>query len=343
MATRAAKLALRGKALSDTGTEIGIVNNADATAITIDSSENVGIGVVPETDWYTGYHVIQLAEGAVVGGYVDNSVYLGSNWKDDANNKYINTDEASVYKQSAGRHIFQVAPSGSADAAMTMTNAMMIDNSGNLMVGQTSVNVANNGHSFGAGGNYAHHTSTESTALYLNRKTSDGDILRFRKDNTAVGSISVTSSGIGIALGGTGAANTLDDYEEGTWSPQLTGANNLSHRQGRYTKIGKQVHLEGEFRCTSYSNSGSTNVTITGAPFAVGNYSHYNVTGVIYPVNGFNQSNTLGYVLHAGSNSSVWSIVGLNQSAGVNYDYLHQSEMGSGIVEVFFTMHYSVS
>ena len=44
MATRAAKLALRGKALSDTGTEIGIVNNADATAITIDSNENVGIG-----------------------------------------------------------------------------------------------------------------------------------------------------------------------------------------------------------------------------------------------------------------------------------------------------------
>ena len=44
MATRAAKLALRGKALSDTGTEIGIVNNADATAITIHASENVGIG-----------------------------------------------------------------------------------------------------------------------------------------------------------------------------------------------------------------------------------------------------------------------------------------------------------
>ena len=47
MATRAAKLALRGKALSDTGTEIGIVNNADATAITIDSSSgNVGIGTI---------------------------------------------------------------------------------------------------------------------------------------------------------------------------------------------------------------------------------------------------------------------------------------------------------
>ena len=49
MATRAAKLALRGKALSDTGTEIGIVNNADATAITIDSNEKVGIGTASPT------------------------------------------------------------------------------------------------------------------------------------------------------------------------------------------------------------------------------------------------------------------------------------------------------
>jgi len=55
MATRAAKLALRGKALSDTGTEIGIVNNADATAITVDSNENVGIGTSsPATELQIG-------------------------------------------------------------------------------------------------------------------------------------------------------------------------------------------------------------------------------------------------------------------------------------------------
>ena len=148
----------------------------------------------------------------------------------------------------------------------------------------------------------------------------------------------------GISFNGdTAAANALNDYEEGSWTPQLTGANNLSHRQGRYTKIGKQVHLEGEFRCTSYSNSGSTEVTITGAPFAVGNYSNYNVTGSIQPVNGFNQANDWGFTLYAGANSTEWNIVGQQQSTGVNYDYLHRSEMGSGIVEVFFIMHYSVS
>jgi hypothetical protein len=112
-----------------------ITDNGNATAITIDSRENVGIGVVPESDWYNGgvgseYRMLQMGTAAVVGGYADNSTYLGSNWKDDAANKYINTDEASLYKQSAGVHKFMVAPSGSADAAMTLTTGFEVLNDG---------------------------------------------------------------------------------------------------------------------------------------------------------------------------------------------------------------------
>ena len=106
----------------------------------IDSSGNVGIGVVPESDWYNGYHMIQMAEGAVVGGYSDNSVYLASNWKDDAGNKYMNTDEASRYKQSAGVHYFDVAPSGTADAAISWTTGMTIANDGKVGIGVSPAN-----------------------------------------------------------------------------------------------------------------------------------------------------------------------------------------------------------
>jgi hypothetical protein len=118
-------------------TSLGIDDNADATAITIDSRENVGIGVTPENDWYNGgvgseYRILQLGTGAAVGGYADNSTYLGSNWKDNASNKYINTDEASLYKQQAGVHSFLVAPSGSADSAISWTTAMTIDNNGHI-------------------------------------------------------------------------------------------------------------------------------------------------------------------------------------------------------------------
>lgn len=48
----------------------------------------------------------------------------------------------------------------------------------------------------------------------------------------------------GVYLGGTGAANKLDDYEEGTWTPVLnTGT--ASFYNFTYTKIGRSVHLTG--------------------------------------------------------------------------------------------------
>jgi hypothetical protein len=50
----------------------------------------------------------------------------------------------------------------------------------------------------------------------------------------------------GVYLGGTGAANLLDDYEEGTWTPTLTGQSTTGSptytvREGWYVKIGNMV------------------------------------------------------------------------------------------------------
>ena len=50
----------------------------------------------------------------------------------------------------------------------------------------------------------------------------------------------------GVYLGGTGAANLLDDYEEGTWTPVLGGSGGVSGQsytiqEGTYTKVGRQV------------------------------------------------------------------------------------------------------
>ena len=77
--------------------------------------------------------------------------------------------------------------------------------------------------------------------------------------------------GGGVYVGGTGDANKLDDYEEGTWTPVLSdGTNNAtsSVAEGQYTKVGRQVTLSGRFTLSSLGSvSGSTR--ITGLPFAV--------------------------------------------------------------------------
>jgi hypothetical protein len=66
--------------------------------------------------------------------------------------------------------------------------------------------------------------------------------------------------------------NTFDDYEEGTWSPTFTGSSSAPSsvtytvQSGRYTKIGRQCHIEFYLRFTAYSG-GSGNAVIGGLPF----------------------------------------------------------------------------
>lgn len=63
-------------------------------------------------------------------------------------------------------------------------------------------------------------------------------------------------------------ANTLDDYEEGTWTPSLGGTSVLSIVAARYTKIGRVVNFTVYFVITSLG-TGSTSV-ISGLPFTSG-------------------------------------------------------------------------
>jgi len=76
----------------------------------------------------------------------------------------------------------------------------------------------------------------------------------------------------GLAIGGTGAANTLDDYEEGTFTPTLTGASAnpssiaYNAQTGNYTKVGNVVHIDLILYPSSHSG-GSGALRIAGLPF----------------------------------------------------------------------------
>ena len=75
----------------------------------------------------------------------------------------------------------------------------------------------------------------------------------------------------GVYLGGTGSANHLDDYEEGTWTPAYSTSGGSftydSATQGQYTKIGNVVTVYFRIYTTS-ATVGTGNITITGLPFA---------------------------------------------------------------------------
>jgi len=85
----------------------------------------------------------------------------------------------------------------------------------------------------------------------------------------------------GVYLGGTGSANYLDDYEEGTWTPTSAEMGTLTIEKAQYTKIGRQVHLFAQFTSDSTTTVTIDNaVTISGLPFVPDSNSPRGIGGI---------------------------------------------------------------
>jgi hypothetical protein len=80
---------------------------------------------------------------------------------------YINTGAATQYEQNAGTHKFYIAPSGTAGNAITLTQAMTLDASGNLGIGTTSPNAASivDAQSTTKGVRFPNMTTTQKNAI----------------------------------------------------------------------------------------------------------------------------------------------------------------------------------
>jgi hypothetical protein len=111
--------------------------------------------------------------------------------------------------------------------------------------------------------------------------THDGNLLVGTTTSPSDAGAIVANSG--VYLGGTGAANKLDDYEEGTWTPSIDGIN-FSTIEGVYKKIGSIVYVS--FRLDG--GSGSANIPeIDGLPFTASSQMRYASNGnYIGEVNG---------------------------------------------------------
>jgi hypothetical protein len=251
--------------------------------------------------------------------------------------------------QRDGSIQFKYVASGAAGSAITWSESMRIDSSGNLLVGTTDTSLWNDnsdeyGHNILAHGQYYSSTNGEINA-YLNRQNSDGTIIAFAKDGSLVGSIDslggtggasqgrlrvgsidtklvfddnndliypqqdgVTTLGDpgarfknlylsgGVVFGTTGGtvdSKTLDDYEEGSWTPSMSGMGNASFSQqfGRYTKIGDLAHVTGKIAWTGAD--GTAQVSITGLPFTATNTSDDQLRNSAWPQGDYRNINTL--------------------------------------------------
>jgi len=113
-------------------------------------------------------------------------------------------------------------------------------------------------------------------------------------------------------------ANTLDDYEEGTWTPTIAGSGTAgtqtySANTGRYTKIGRLVMVEATIVMTAADVATAGNLEIRGFPFSegggaiggmgIGYHSNFNLTAGYTQLGVFfNATGTAANILESGDN-----------------------------------------
>jgi hypothetical protein len=108
----------------------------------LDSSGNLGLGVTPSA-WSQFRRAIAIgaAGNAIAGGTTNGALELYCNATIGTGGGYLynSTGTASLYLMSGNTHSWYNAPSGTAGSAITFTQAMTLDASGNLGIGQTSM------------------------------------------------------------------------------------------------------------------------------------------------------------------------------------------------------------
>jgi len=143
------------------------------------------------------------------------------------------------------------------------------------------------------------------------------------------GSATFSSS---VSIGGTAAANTIDEYEEGTWTPRLTGTSGGNYtpgsdNYGKYTRVGDLVTvsctLHWSARVTAYAGL----LAITGLPYTSSSSGARNCgiigavqSGITYP-SGYNRLT----IAHDPGQNLAYIITNSSTGSG----YTHSPTVGS--------------
>jgi hypothetical protein len=166
-----------------------IFGTNDTERLRIDSSGFVGIECTP--DAWSGYSVLQIGTSGALSANEDITFLSANAYSSATGWKYVTTDEASLYQQIEGGHIWYGAASGSADAAISWSERMRINSDGDLLVGTTE-SVSTSSSQVGAemrSNGIAVSAVNSNPCTIANRIGTDGDITLLRKNGTTIGSI----------------------------------------------------------------------------------------------------------------------------------------------------------
>lgn len=255
-----------------------IVDNGNSTAITIDSSENVGIGCTSISQPSSGATTL-----AIQGTSNDKAGAIRLYSANDSVSAYIYPDSVSGLSINTSTNHPIVFRTGNTEA-MRLSGA-------NLLVGTTDdaagAGNTNAGVSIRGGSDNRSFFSVNSNyAMHLNRNTNDGEILWFAKNGGAVGSAGTTTSagGTRFAIGAVGDPGIIFAGTGVFPATQITASDN-SVDLGSGTYRWKDIFLSGGVNFSVNANAaGMTSEKLddyetgTWTPTLAGYYGTYGIS-----------------------------------------------------------------
>jgi hypothetical protein len=179
-------------------------------------------------------------------------------------------------------------------------------------------------------------TTADSSGV-LNLQSGGANVATINAFGIGLGT-GVPASGIGITFPATQSAssnaNTLDDYEEGTWTPTITGVSTYTAQNAVYTKIGKFVTVYGEIEATD--PGGLAAFDIASLPFAIQATVGYPV-GNVFPVLGWT-TNATALILQGTPGATTARVYWLSNGA-TNFNNITSSDLAATF-NVEFSLSY---
>jgi len=324
---------------------LGIPNHDD---ITVDGSGNVGLGgspsrklhIIDSGDTYVAIQGGTSSKAGIFFGDSDNHTLSRIRHDNTDNSLQFSTNEIERMRISGGNLLVgttDTVPSnngagGDAGLAFTPDGAIRAARSGNNPLDINRMDSDGDIAAFRKDGSTVGSIGSDGGKLVVNSQGSNlvfavGGTTKLNLDGTQfypqtdggldLGHPSVKWKDLrlsgGVYLGGTGSANYLDDYEEGTWTP-TTPSGSWTVNSANYVKVGKLVHCNFSLTVTSAVGA----VDFYGLPFSSNAFS----SGVL----GYQNSDSGEVFSIFVQTGTVWNFrVGPNQKGAANSTFLRGS------------------
>lgn len=218
----------------------------------VSSSGNVGIGVTPAHKLSifgtgVGNATVQIEGEGGADPYINFLANNAQHWS-------LGVDDSDSDKFKLSKH-----------SALGTNDYLVVDTSGNVMVGTTAVGGVSSGtktYITSTGNLYV--ASSGEEAAYFNRNSNDGSIVEFRKNNATVGSIGTASSKIYIGSGDAGLYFNKDGNAITPVNTTTVADNDAALDLGTTTARFKNLYLSGQINTGKVLLNDNGNSTIAG-------------------------------------------------------------------------------